>query len=48
MSLLGEHANWWKPGGLKPIPGPMATDSTHLFYRINMESMTGRQGVAYP
>lgn len=47
-SLLREHANWWEPGGLKPVPGPMATASTHLFYRINMESMTGRQGVASP
>ena len=47
-SLLREHANWWEPGGLKPVPGPMASASTHLFYRIATESVTGRQGVAYP
>ena len=23
-SLLEQHANWWEPGSLKPIPGPVA------------------------
>jgi uncharacterized protein len=44
-SALKQHANWWEPGGLKPVPGPAATASTHLFYRINIERMTGRQAV---
>lgn len=44
-SLLEKHANWWEPGGLKPIPGPVDSASSHLFYRIRIESMTGRQAV---
>jgi nitroimidazol reductase NimA-like FMN-containing flavoprotein (pyridoxamine 5'-phosphate oxidase superfamily) len=44
-SLLEKHANWWEPGGLKPVPQPMATASTHLFYRIRITSMSGRQGI---
>lgn len=44
-SLLERHANWWEPGGLKPVPQPMATASTHLFYRIRITSMSGRQGI---
>jgi nitroimidazol reductase NimA-like FMN-containing flavoprotein (pyridoxamine 5'-phosphate oxidase superfamily) len=44
-SLLEKHANWWEPGGLKPVPQPMARASTHLFYRIRVTSMSGRQGI---
>lgn len=44
-SLLERHASWWEPGGLKPVPQPMATASTHLFYRIRITSMSGRQGI---
>ena len=43
--LLQQHVNWWEPGGLKPTPQPMTDSSPHLFYRIRIESMTGRQGV---
>jgi uncharacterized protein len=41
--LLQQHANWWEPGGLKPTPQPMTAFPTHLFYRIAIESMTGRR-----
>jgi nitroimidazol reductase NimA-like FMN-containing flavoprotein (pyridoxamine 5'-phosphate oxidase superfamily) len=44
-SLLEKHSNWWEPGGLKPIPGPMAGASTHLFYRITIGQMTGREAL---
>jgi uncharacterized protein len=42
-SLLQQHANWWEPGGLKPAPQSITASPTHLFYRITIESMTGRQ-----
>jgi nitroimidazol reductase NimA-like FMN-containing flavoprotein (pyridoxamine 5'-phosphate oxidase superfamily) len=42
-SLLSKHANWWEPGGLKPVTA--AQSSSHLFYRIRIERMTGRQAV---
>jgi nitroimidazol reductase NimA-like FMN-containing flavoprotein (pyridoxamine 5'-phosphate oxidase superfamily) len=44
-SLLEKHANWWEPGSLKPMLPPVASASNHLFYRIRIESMTGRQAV---
>lgn len=44
-SLLEKHANWWEPGGLKPVLPPVANASSHLFYRIRIESMTGRQAM---
>lgn len=42
-SLLEKHANWWEPGGLKPVLPAVASASAHLFYRIRIETMTGRQ-----
>ena len=44
-SLLQLHANWWEPGGLKPPLQPAASASSHLFYRIRIESLTGRQAI---
>ncbi len=45
-SLLEKHANWWEPGGLKPVLAPVSGTSQHLFYRIRIESLTGRQAIA--
>ena len=42
-SLLSKHANWWEPGGLKPVTASPA--SSHVFYRIGIERLTGRQAV---
>ncbi len=39
-SLLSQHAQWWEPGGLKPI-GEQPTP--HLFYRIGIGEISGRQ-----
>ncbi|MEO9341026.1 pyridoxamine 5'-phosphate oxidase family protein [Mesorhizobium sp. SB112] len=44
-SLLQKHANWWEPGALKPVLAPAAGTSSHLFYRIKAERITGRQAV---
>jgi len=41
-SLLSQHAQWWEPGGLKPVgdsPVP------HLFYRIDVDDISGRQAL---
>jgi nitroimidazol reductase NimA-like FMN-containing flavoprotein (pyridoxamine 5'-phosphate oxidase superfamily) len=47
-SLLQKHGNWWEPGGLKPVLPVVAGASVHLFYRIRIESMTGRQALEDP
>lgn len=41
-SLLQQHANWWEPGSLKPSSPSTAVGSAPVFYRIRIESMTGR------
>jgi len=41
--LLQHHANWWEPGSVKPTPQPVTDFPAHLFYRIAIESMTGRR-----
>ena len=38
-SLLSQHAQWWEPGGLKPVAD---APTPHLFYRISMDEITGR------
>lgn len=44
-SLLSKYANWWEPGSLKPATQPRSSSTNHLFYRILIEELTGRQGV---
>ena len=44
-SLLSQHANWWEPGALKPILPPLSEDSPHVFFRIHLERMSGREAV---
>ena len=41
--LLQQHANWWEPGALKPTLHPATEIPSHLFYRIVVESITGRR-----
>ena len=42
-SLLSKQASWWEPGGLKPTQS--GTPSSHLFYRISIDRITGRQAI---
>jgi nitroimidazol reductase NimA-like FMN-containing flavoprotein (pyridoxamine 5'-phosphate oxidase superfamily) len=42
-SLLQQHANWWEPGDIKPASQAATSASAHLFYRIRIETVTGRQ-----
>jgi len=42
-SLLSTHANWWEPGGLKPM---REGGTPHLFFRIVIDRMTGRRAQA--
>lgn len=41
-SLLSQHAQWWEPGGLKPVAEAPAQ---HLFYRIFVDEISGRRAV---
>jgi nitroimidazol reductase NimA-like FMN-containing flavoprotein (pyridoxamine 5'-phosphate oxidase superfamily) len=42
-SLLSKHANWWEPGGLKPVTPPMSDQPPHVFFRILIEQVSGRE-----
>ena len=41
--LLSKHAHWWEPGGLKPVLPPPSDHSDHVFFRINIERISGRE-----
>jgi nitroimidazol reductase NimA-like FMN-containing flavoprotein (pyridoxamine 5'-phosphate oxidase superfamily) len=42
-SLLSRHANWWEPGALKPVPLPLSDHSPHIFFRILIGQLSGRE-----
>lgn len=44
-SLLSQHANWWEPGSLKPVDEPILNFAEHLFYRIVIDDVSGREAV---
>ena len=42
-SVLSKHADWWEPGALKPAT-PLVSDGTpHVFFRISIEQVSGRE-----
>ena len=44
-SLLSQYANWWEPGSLKLVAPEISDHSSHVFFRIWIEGMTGREAV---
>lgn len=42
-SLLSRHADWWEPGALKPVTPPLSDHSEHIFFRILVEQISGRE-----
>jgi len=42
-SLLSKHANWWEPGALKPESPVASEDQNHVFFRIIIEQLSGRE-----
>jgi nitroimidazol reductase NimA-like FMN-containing flavoprotein (pyridoxamine 5'-phosphate oxidase superfamily) len=42
-ALLSKHANWWEPGALKPVTPPLSNHSEHIFYRILIDRVSGRE-----
>lgn len=41
--LLSREADWWQPGGIKPVPEP---PTRQVFYRVVIEEVSGRH--AFP
>ncbi len=44
-SLLSPHAAWWEPGASKPVTAPLSDHSEHVFFRIHIEHMSGREAL---
>lgn len=42
-SLLSKHFDWWEPGALKPVMPALSERSEHLFYRIVIDEVSGRE-----
>lgn len=42
-TLLSRHSNWWEPGALKPEAPPMSERSPHIFFRVVIQSLSGRE-----
>ncbi len=42
-SVLSKHAEWWEPGALKPVTPPLSDSTPHVFFRILIEEVSGRE-----
>ncbi len=42
-ALLSKHVDWWEPGALKPVAPPVADHSDHVFFRIVLDQLSGRE-----
>lgn len=42
-SLLSKHVDWWEPGALKPVTPPLSDHSEHIFFRVFVEKLYGRE-----
>jgi nitroimidazol reductase NimA-like FMN-containing flavoprotein (pyridoxamine 5'-phosphate oxidase superfamily) len=41
--VLSRHADWWEPGALKPVTPPLSDHSEHVFFRILIDQISGRE-----
>jgi nitroimidazol reductase NimA-like FMN-containing flavoprotein (pyridoxamine 5'-phosphate oxidase superfamily) len=42
-SLLSRHADWWQPGALKPVSPPLSDRPDHVFFRVAVGQVSGRE-----
>lgn len=42
-SLLSKHTDWWEPGAYKPTTPTVSDHSPHVFFRILVEQLSGRE-----
>ncbi len=45
-TLLSRSPVWWEPGGYTLEPTPASDRSPHVFYRIHVESCSGREMIS--
>lgn len=44
-SLLSKHVDWWEPGALKPVTSLSADRPDHVFFRISVDQLSGREAI---
>lgn len=44
-SLLSQHVDWWEPGALKPATPRLSDHSDHVFFRIFVVQLSGREAI---
>ncbi len=42
-AVLSKHSDWWEPGALKPVTPPTSDSMPHVFFRILVEQVSGRE-----
>jgi nitroimidazol reductase NimA-like FMN-containing flavoprotein (pyridoxamine 5'-phosphate oxidase superfamily) len=42
-AVLSKHVNWWEPGALRPVIPPVADSMKHVFFRILIDRISGRE-----
>lgn len=42
-SILSKYNDWWEPGALKPAQPPMTNQSPHVFFRLAITELSGRE-----
>lgn len=42
-SLLSRHFDWWEPGALKPVTPSLSGHLEHVFFRVLVEELSGRE-----
>lgn len=42
-SILSKYNDWWEPGALKPLLPPMSNEMSHMFFRVSIEQISGRE-----
>lgn len=45
-SLLSRHTDWWEPGALQLVTPGLAGHSEHVFFRVLVDDVSGREATA--
>ncbi|WP_041163704.1 pyridoxamine 5'-phosphate oxidase family protein [Mesorhizobium australicum] len=43
--VLSKHTHWWEPGALKPVTPPVSDNVPHVFFRIVVQEVSGREAL---
>jgi nitroimidazol reductase NimA-like FMN-containing flavoprotein (pyridoxamine 5'-phosphate oxidase superfamily) len=42
-SILSKYNDWWEPGALKPLLPPISNEMIHVFFRVSIDQISGRE-----